>query len=255
MEERNDIFGLVGRRLGHSRSAEMFNAKFKAEGINAQYLNFEIDSASELPNVIAKHTNLKGLNVTVPFKSDVIPLLDRVDPMAAEAGAVNVIRIDRNNPAGTPILFGYNSDIYGFTESVRPIITDDVKCALVLGTGGASKAVAAGLNSLGVKVLFVSRRPAAGQLAYTDLTDDVMDSALLVVNTTPLGMWPDTESAPPIPYHLVTDRHVCFDCVYNPGITRFMHLCAERGATVKNGLEMLRLQAVRAWQLWTSPTP
>ena len=245
-----ELYGLIGYPLGHSFSQGFFNKKFAGEGIDAEYINFEIPAITDLPEIIAAHPTLRGLNVTIPYKQAVLPYLDDIDPTAREIGAVNVIRITRD-ATGHVRLKGFNSDIIGFTDSISPLlIGKDPKKALVLGTGGASHAVMAGLSRLGISGTLVSRSSRPGVITYADLNEDCMASHTVIVNTTPLGMYPHVDACPDIPYRLVTSEHVCFDLLYNPDVTMFMQRCAEQGATVKNGLEMLLLQAFASWEMW-----
>lgn len=241
------VYGLVGFPLGHSFSRSYFTDKFAREGIDARYINFELPDISLLENVVADTAGLRGFNVTIPYKQAVIPMLNHLDAEAAEIGAVNVVRVERDGS-----LSGYNSDVYGFVESIRPLLAGGNHTkALVLGTGGASRAVCYGLRSLGIRPTRVSRKPGPDNITYAGLSPEVMSAHTVVVNTTPLGMYPAVDTAPDIPYDMITSRHVCFDLVYNPETTRFMQLSAARGATVSNGLRMLRLQALRAWDIWT----
>ena len=242
------LYGLIGFPLGHSFSQDYFNQKFEAENIDARYINFEIPEISDLKNVLARNHNLNGLNVTIPYKQLVIPLLDEMDPEAAEIGAVNVIKFVRRN--GRTILKGYNSDIIGFRDSIAPMLTEHHSHALVLGTGGASRAVSYALRSLGITPQLVSRRPAPGVITYADINPDIIDSHKIIVNTTPLGMYPHVDECPDIPYNLLTTRHLCYDLLYTPDVTLFMKKSADAGAEVKNGLEMLLLQAFAAWHIW-----
>lgn len=242
-------YGLIGYPLGHSFSAKFFAEKFAKEGLDARYDNYEMASVDALRTLIAADANLCGLNVTIPHKQAVIPLLDDLTPEARTIGAVNVIRILRGAD-GTLRLIGCNSDVIGFTDSLRPLLQPHHTRALVLGTGGASKAVVAGLRSLGVEPTYVSRRPIEGGLTYADLTPDVMAAHTLIINCSPVGMHPHTDEAPAIPYEQLTPRHLLYDLVYNPLETRFMQLGRKRGAVVKNGLEMLHLQAIAAWEMW-----
>ena len=242
------LYGLIGFPLGHSFSQDYFNQKFEAENTDARYINFEIPEISALKNVVARRHNLNGLNVTIPYKQLVIPLLDEMDPEAAEIGAVNVIKFVRRN--GRTILKGYNSDIIGFRDSIAPMLTEHHSHALVLGTGGASRAVSYALRSLGITPQLVSRRPAPGVITYADINPDIIDSHKIIVNTTPLGMYPHVDECPDIPYNLLTTRHLCYDLLYNPDVTLFMKKSADAGAEVKNGLEMLLLQAFAAWHIW-----
>lgn len=248
-----DIYGLIGYPLGHSFSRAFFTEKFEKEGINAEYLNFQIEDIELLPQIIARHPGLRGFNVTIPYKEKVIPFLKCLSDEAVRIGAVNVVKVEAD---GT--LKGYNSDVYGFVESLRPLLAEEVRGndrALVLGVGGASKAVCYGLRKLGLEVTQVSRREGVGDLTYGDLTPLIIATHRVIVNTTPLGMYPKTDACPDIPYGAVTQGHVCFDLVYNPEETLFMKRCAAQGAKVKNGLEMLHLQAVRAWEIWTAANP
>lgn len=242
-------YGLIGFPLGHSFSAKFFAEKFAKEGIDARYDNYEMASVEGLRALIAADAELCGLNVTIPHKQAVIPLLDDLTPEARAIGAVNVIRILRDAD-GTLRLIGCNSDIIGFTDSIRPLLQPHHTRALVLGTGGASKAIVAGLRSLGIEPTYVSRHPIEGGLTYDDLTPEVMTAHTVIVNCSPVGMHPHTDEAPAIPYEQLTPRHLLYDLVYNPLDTRFMQLGREHGAVVKNGLEMLHLQAVAAWEMW-----
>ena len=245
-----DIYGLIGYPLGHSFSAGYFNEKFVAEGIDAKYVNFEIPSIKEFKEVVENTRNLKGLNVTIPYKEQVIPLLDDLDnDTAKRIGAVNVIKIIRNGKKTK--LVGYNSDIVGFTQSIEPFVEDHHQQALILGTGGASKAIYYGLQDLGIESKFVSRTKKADNIiAYQDLTPEVMASHHIIVNCTPLGMYPKINECPDIPYDLLTPQHLLYDLLYNPDETLFMKKGKQKGAVVKNGLEMLLLQAFAAWEIW-----
>ncbi len=242
------LYGLIGYPLGHSFSQNYFNQKFEAENIDARYVNFEIPEIEDLHNILARHSNLTGLNVTIPYKQQVIPLLDEMDAEAAAIGAVNVIKFIRRD--GRLILKGYNSDIVGFRDSIAPLLTEHHTRALVLGTGGASRAIAYALRSLGIEPQLVSRKPAPGVITYGDLSPEIMETHKVIVNTTPLGMYPHVDECPDIPYNLLTSDHLCYDLLYNPDVTMFMKRSSEAGAEVKNGLEMLLLQAFAAWEIW-----
>lgn len=242
------IYGLIGYPLIHSFSQNYFNQKFEAENIDARYLNFEIADIGELMEVLSENPNLNGLNVTIPYKEQVIPYLNEIDEDAAKIGAVNVIKFIPGKNGIT--LKGYNSDIIGFCDSLRPLLKPIHKNALVLGTGGAAKAITQGLLNLGITPTYVSRTKREGMLTYDDLTPEIMDSNHVIVNTTPLGMYPHTEECPDIPYQLLTPNHLCYDLLYNPDVTLFMKRSQEYGAEVKNGLEMLLLQAFAAWNIW-----
>lgn len=249
MVNNNLLYGLIGRKLGHSFSAEFFNKKFKEEGINASYRLFELKEISELPEILINNKNLKGLNVTVPFKEEVLPYLTSIAEEAEEIGAVNVLKI---NPDKNKLdIKGFNTDVIGFRDSLVPLLRPDINQALILGTGGASKAVGFVLKKLGIKTLFVSRQTSKGDLTYEMIDKKIMEQNLLIVNTTPLGMFPDINSAPPLPYDFITNEHICYDLVYNPLETVFLKKAALKGAVIKNGLEMLHLQAIASWDIWT----
>lgn len=248
MTSHANLYGLIGYPLGHSFSQDYFNRKFEAENIDARYVNFEIPEIEDFNNVIADNPTLAGLNVTIPYKQLVIDMLDEMDPEAAEIGAVNVIKFIRRN--GRLSLKGYNSDCIGFRDSIAPLLTEERSRALVLGTGGASRAVSYALRSLGIEVQLVSRSSRPGVLSYAELTDDIMKSHKIIVNTTPLGMYPHTDECPDIPYAMLSPEHLCYDLLYNPDVTLFMKRSAENGAETKNGLEMLLLQAFAAWNIW-----
>jgi len=242
-------FGLIGFPLSHSFSRKFFSEKFSDEGIDAEYLNFEIENISQLPHIVASHPDLEGLNVTIPYKEQVIAYLNYTDQAAARIKAVNTIRINRTGHHVS--LQGYNTDIIGFEQSIKPLLQDFHHKALVLGTGGASKAVMNALENLSIETILVSRNPEEkGELSYSDLDEDVMSSYKIIVNTTPIGTYPDIEGCPSIPFEMVTSKHLLYDLVYNPEITEFLRLGKERGATTKNGLEMLHLQALAAWDIW-----
>lgn len=242
-------FGLIGYPLGHSFSKNFFNEKFHSENIDAEYVNFEIPSIDKLPEIIASNPNLAGLNVTIPYKEKVISYLDEVDKDAAAIGAVNVIKFDRNK--GKLKLTGYNSDVIGFSQSIEPLLESYHNKALILGTGGASKAVNYALGQLGLSTLFVSRNKRSDNtITYADLTPALMDEYKVIVNCTPVGMYPQADKCPEIPYECLTVRHLLYDLLYNPDTTLFMRKGSEQGAVVKNGLEMLLLQAFGAWDIW-----
>lgn len=243
------LYGLIGRTLGHSFSRDFFSKKFAAEHIDADYVNFELPDIGDFMELVAEAVDLCGLNVTIPYKEQIIPYLNSLADAAKEIGAVNTVSVDYDGRGGIT-LTGHNTDCIGFSDSIRPLLRPGMKQALVLGTGGASKAVMYALRSLGIEPVQVSRTAADGRLTYDELTPEVMASHTVIVNTTPLGMWPDVDSCPDIPYNLLTPDHLCYDVVYNPETTEFMKRAATQGATVKNGLEMLRLQAEAAWQIW-----
>ena len=243
-----DKYGLIGYPLGHSFSISFHNQRFADEGINAKYLNFEIPSIDDLPAVLGSNPELKGLNVTIPYKEKVIPFLDYVSPEARAIGAVNVIRVVHEGKKIS--LRGYNSDVIGFTQSIEPMLEPYHKKALILGTGGASKAIAFGLKSLGLDSVFVSRYERPNTIQYERITPEVVKEYNVIVNCTPLGMFPKTEECPLLPYEALDERNILYDLIYNPDETLFMRRGAEHGAAVKNGLEMLLLQAFASWDFW-----
>lgn len=245
------IFGLIGFPLGHSFSADYFTKKFKKEKITGiEYRNFPIDKIDLLPELIMTEKKLKGFNVTIPYKEQVMAYLNYVDEEAKEIGAVNTVVVNRE-PDNTGIeLKGYNTDGYGFIMSLKEVLKENVKQALVLGSGGASKAVIHALRSIDIRPLVVSRNPVPDQISYKDLNKKVLSSHLLIVNTSPVGTFPEINRAPDIPYHLLGPFHILHDLVYNPEETLFMKKGKERGALVKNGYQMLVEQAEKAWEIW-----
>ena len=244
-----DKYGLIGYPLGHSFSISYFNQRFADEGIDATYENFEIPSIDELPEIIDRNPNLRGLNVTIPYKEKVIPFLDSISPEARAIGAVNVIRVTHQK--NKTLLKGYNSDVIGFTQSIEPMIDPKWhKKALILGTGGASKAINYGLKSLGIEPVFVSRYERPDTIQYQSITPDVVREYNVIVNCTPLGMYPNTDECPNLPYEAMDQHTILYDLIYNPDQTLFMRNGAKYGAEVKNGLEMLLLQAFASWEFW-----
>ena len=244
-----DKYGLIGYPLGHSFSISYFNDKFSDEGIDARYENFEIQSIDQLQEVLDTNPNLRGLNVTIPYKEKVIEFLDNITPEAQAIGAVNVIRISHEGKKTK--LKGYNSDVIGFTKSIEPMLDSNWhKKALILGTGGASKAINFGLKSLGLETVFVSRYQRPGTIQYESITPEVIREYNVIVNCTPLGMYPHTEECPMLPYEAMDYHNILYDLIYNPDETLFMKKGRERGAEVKNGLEMLLLQAFASWEFW-----
>lgn len=241
-------YGLIGHPLGHSFSKNYFNEKFQNEGIDAEYVNFDIPAIDDLIEIVATNQNLKGLNVTIPYKEQILSKLNSLSDEAKEIGAVNVVKIDYKGH--TPVLRGYNSDVVGFMRSIEPLIETHHKKALVLGTGGAAKAVKYGLRKLGLDVVMVSRSKREGMITYSELTPDMMSEYMVIVNCTPLGMYPHTEECPAIPYEALTPKHLLYDLIYNPDETMFLRKGREQGALTKNGLEMLLLQAFVSWEIW-----
>lgn len=243
-----DKYGLIGYPLGHSFSKNYFNEKFENEGINAEYINFEIPTLDSLPEILASNPELKGLNVTIPYKEKVISYLDSISPEARAIGAVNVIRVDHKG--NDTYLKGFNSDVIGFTKSIEPLLERFHKKALILGTGGASKAINFGLKSLGLETVFVSRFERPGTIQYSQITPDIIQEYNVIVNCTPCGMYPHIDECPQLPYEAMTSKNILYDLLYNPDETLFMKKGAQHGATVKNGLEMLLLQAFASWEFW-----
>lgn len=245
------LYGLIGYPLGHSFSQKFFSEKFEREGItNARYELFPLPDIGELPRLLKKHPALCGLNVTIPYKETVIPFLDELDETAKAVGAVNCIRIRAGR------LTGFNTDVYGFEQSLLHTVGNRAQLkdsrALILGTGGASKAVAYVLDKLGMTCHFVSRtaRPELGWLSYEDLGQLYWSLYRLIVHTTPLGMYPKVEGCPDLPFEKLSSQHLVFDLVYNPPQTLLLRQSSAQGASVQNGLDMLHLQAEKAWEIW-----
>ena len=244
-----DKYGLIGYPLGHSFSISYFNQKFQDEGIDAVYENYEIPNIDTLTEVLSSNPELKGLNVTIPYKEKVMEFLDYISPEARAIGAVNVIRVIHD---GKNIkLKGYNSDVIGFTQSIEPMLDAKWhKKALILGTGGASKAINYGLRNLGLETVFVSRYERPNTIQYKSITPEVVKEYNVIVNCTPVGMFPKTDACPDLPYEAMDSHTILYDLIYNPDTTLFMEKGMERGADVKNGLEMLLLQAFASWEFW-----
>jgi len=241
-------YGIIGYPLLHSFSAKYFNEKFEREHIDAEYSLYPLkkpvsdktEKKEEWPELQQLLDTLDGMNVTFPYKQTIIPYLECLDETAEVIGAVNVVHKH----------VGYNTDCLGFMQSLKPLLRGYDKQALVLGTGGASKAVCYGLRKLGIEPVLVSRTPSKGMLGYTDLNANIMASHTVIVNCTPLGMLPDVDTCPAIPYELVSERHLLFDCVYNPKETLFLRKGKAQGASIRNGMEMLTGQAQAAWEIW-----
>ncbi len=243
-----DKYGLIGYPLGHSFSISYFNEKFESEGIDAVYENFEIPQIDDVKEIIDSNPDLKGLNVTMPYQQQVLKYIKELSPEAKAIGAVNVIRIEHKG--NKTVLKGFNSDVIGFTKSIEPILNTYHKKALILGTGGAAKAVQYGLQSLGIETLFVSRTKKKNAITYEEVTADIVREYNVIVNCTPVGMYPHIDECPKLPYEAMDSHTLLYDLLYNPDETKFLRLGAERGATVKNGLEMLLLQAFVSWEIW-----
>jgi shikimate dehydrogenase len=246
-EEKNKLFGLLGKNIAYSFSRGYFTEKFKELNLKKhKYINFDLQQISDFPNAIKEHQSLKGMNVTIPYKEDVMPFLNKLDKTAEEIGAVNTIKFTKRGD-----LKGYNTDVVGFENSIMPLLKKHHKKALILGTGGASKAVAYALKKNNIKFKFVSRNPEGKkQISYESLTEDVIEKHTIIINSTPLGTSPNVEKCPNIPYHFITSKHILYDLIYNPAVTTFLAKGKEKGATIKNGLEMLKLQAEESWRIW-----
>ena len=239
--------GLLGRNIAYSFSRTYFKNKFEKEGIKyCTYENFDIDSITLFPNIIKDTPNLKGLNVTIPYKQEVIPFLDKLDEIAEEIGAVNTIKITEKG-----LLIGHNTDCYGFEKSLAPMLNPYHKSALILGTGGASKAIAYSLKKLGISYSYVSRNTSKYvNYTYNDLTEAIIKEHLIIINCTPLGTFPNIDDCPNIPYKAITNNHILYDLIYNPSETTFLKRGKTNGATICNGQSMLELQAEKSWSIW-----
>ncbi len=244
-ETKKHKFGLVGKNISYSFSRKYFSEKFAKLGLSDHiYENYDLQSINEFQEL--RNKGIRGLNVTIPYKEDVIPFLDRLDPKAAEIGAVNTIKFDEQG------LSGFNTDIYGFRHAIEPMLLPAHKAALILGTGGASKAISFVFKELNIPFRFVSRKPGEGALAYSDLNQKILQQHPVIVNCTPLGTYPKVEQRPDIPYEFITSTHLFFDLIYNPEKTSFLLEGEKRGAAISNGLKMLELQAEKAWSIWNS---
>jgi shikimate dehydrogenase len=238
-------FGLVGKNIDYSFSKKYFTEKFEKENlINHSYQNFDIHSVFEITQIV-KNPNLCGLNVTIPYKEEIIPFLDKISKKAKKIGAVNTIKITKKGK-----LKGYNTDFFGFQKSLSSLLNEHHKKALILGTGGASKAVAFALKKLGIQYSFVSQKLRRDYLSYEKLNEAIFQEYQIIINCTPLGTFPDINSCPNIPYNLLNSNHIVFDLVYNPEETIFLQKAKQNGATTKNGMEMLVFQAEKAWEIW-----
>ncbi|MES2417432.1 MAG: shikimate dehydrogenase [Bacteroidota bacterium] len=244
-------FGLIGFPLSHSFSKQFFTKKFEDEDIlNCNYNLFAIETAAEIIDLIKANPSLCGLNVTIPHKVTILPFLTEIDEAAAQIGAVNCISIDQQGTV--PVLKGFNTDAFGFSESLKPLLEQQHQKALLFGDGGAAKAVKYVLKQLQIPFLTVVRNPVPDAILYSEVTADLLDTHKLLINTTPLGMLPNTETCPLIPYQHLSKEHLAYDLVYNPEETLFLKKAKMHGARVKNGLEMLILQAERSWYIWNS---
>lgn len=249
MVSRN--FGLIGYPLSHSFSKAYFTEKFVREGISGcQYDLYPIAHIDLLTHLVGENKQLEGLNVTIPYKVAVLPFLNELDAAAAFIGAVNCISIRYTD--GKPFLKGYNTDAHGFEESLKPFLKAHHQKALIFGDGGAAKAVKYVLQKLGIAYLSVTRAATSGAIRYEEVTEEVLKEYTVLINTTPLGMSPNVDSCPPIPYQNLSTQHLAYDLVYNPEESKFLKHAKDKGAVIKNGLEMLDLQAARSWVIWNS---
>jgi len=237
-------FGLIGKNISYSFSRKFFQEKFNQLQIDATYENFDLQHIEELKLVLQKNKGLNGLNVTIPYKESILPFLDELSPEAQQIQAVNTIKISNNQ------LVGYNTDAFGFMKSLFPILEKQHTHALILGTGGASKAVANALKSMGIEYRFVSRNPQQQDLAYADLDETIIQEHQLIINCTPVGTHPKVKESPALPYQFLESSHLLYDLVYNPPITEFLAKGKIRGCSIYNGKKMLEYQAKRAWQIW-----
>ncbi|MDG1040919.1 MAG: shikimate dehydrogenase [Polaribacter sp.] len=246
-QHNHQLFGLIGRNISYSFSSGYFKEKFaELELENHQYQNFDIESIQRFPKLINQAINLSGMNVTIPYKEEVIPFLDEIDTEANEIGAVNTIKFLENGK-----LKGFNTDVFGFLNSIKPLLEKHHTKALILGTGGASKAIAYALKKLQIEFQFVSRDPSEeNEISYTELSEEIIATHTIIINCTPLGTFPETALCPEIPYQFITSKHLLFDLIYNPSKSTFLKKGKEKGANIKNGLEMLQLQAEESWRIW-----
>lgn len=240
-------FGLIGKNIDYSFSKSFFTEKFEKEELQHSYVNFDISSIENFSEIISKNKDLKGLNVTIPYKETVIPFLDGLDKTAETIGAVNVIKILENRK-----LIGYNSDYFGFQTALSQFLPLKDKTALILGTGGASKAIAFALENLRFDYQFVSRSNNSAFINYSELNKDLIEKSPLIINCTPLGTFPNVNAYPPLPYHNLTSNHLLFDLIYNPSETEFLKFGRRYGARTSNGRAMLEFQAEKSWEIWNS---
>jgi len=238
-------FGLIGEKLTHSFSKNYFTEKFEKETISdAIYQNFELNNIEQFIGLINLNSNIVGLNVTIPFKESVIPFLDKLSKDAQKIGAVNTIQFLNGKT------IGHNTDVIGFEKSLLPLLKNHHQNALILGTGGAAKAVQFVLEKLNISFKYVSRKKAKEHLLYTDLNEEIIEKYTLIINTTPLGMFPKIDNLPNLPYQFISKKHLVYDLIYNPLETAFLQKAKAQGATIKNGLEMLQIQAEESWKIW-----
>lgn len=238
-------FGLIGRNIDYSFSRKYFSDKFKKEKLPYSYINFDIDNIRRITDILEENPELIGLNVTIPYKESIIPYLDKLSPEAEAIGAVNTIKVNKNKE-----LIGYNTDFYGFKQSLKPLLINTHKAALILGTGGASKAIKYALDEWNIESIFVSRSRKKNAICYNELSQEIINHHKIIINTTPLGTFPNIESYPDLPYSFFTKEHLLYDLTYNPSETTFMKKGAKYGAKTINGYNMLVKQAEKAWEIW-----
>ncbi|MEX0997913.1 MAG: shikimate dehydrogenase [Flavobacteriaceae bacterium] len=240
-------YGLLGKNISYSFSKKYFESFFESKRLNHRYINFDIESIEEFQQILSEEKNLKGLNVTIPYKEQIIPYLYKMDKEAKEIGAVNTLKITKKGN-----LIGYNSDHYGFAKSLAEHFPIEGKQALILGTGGASKAIAYVLKNLNFEYKFVSREKKENVFSYSELTTEIIENHKLIINCTPLGTSPNINSFPKIPFEGVGTKHLLFDLIYNPRLTLFLKLGKDQGARIVNGEAMLHYQAKKSWKIWNS---
>lgn len=239
-------YGLIGKNINYSFSKKYFNDKFLKENItNCSYENYDLQSVKDFKKII-KDNAIKGFNVTIPYKEDIMEFINKIDPIAKKIGAINTIKIHNKN-----IIEGYNTDYIGFVISLKNLISNQKK-ALVLGTGGASKAIIFGLSSIGIESTIVSRNKREGVISYSELNKKVIEENTIIINCTPLGTFPETQKCPKIPFEFLSSNHICYDLIYNPEKTKFLLESEKMGATIINGKKMLENQAMESWKIWNS---
>ena len=247
MSEEQKTYGLVGKSISYSFSEKYFTEKFKKDKIqNCTYKNFDLNNIKDLVSIL-KENDLKGLNITIPYKEQVLSYLDEIEDNAKLIGAINTIKINKDKT-----LTGYNTDFIGFINTLRPHINSNCKKALILGTGGASKAIEYGLKKLNIESKKISRNKKKGDLTYPEIDSDIIKEYQIIINTTPIGTYPDIENCPDIPYKYLTKKHICYDLIYNPDETTFLRKSKKKGAITINGLRMLEIQAEESWKIWNN---
>jgi len=241
-------FGLIGKHLSHSFSPAFFADFFEKQGIDAHYATYELQEISDFPQLLTDHS-FSGLNVTIPYKTEIIPFLDELDSLVEEIQAVNVVSFENGKTKG------YNTDVFGFQQSIKPFLTFHHERALIFGTGGASKAVAYVFKSLGIDVIYVSQTPSSlsKHFTYADVNQHMIAACKVIVNCTPLGMYPQLDAYPQMPFDALSEEHLLIDLIYNPSETLFMKQGRANGAIAMNGLSMLQHQALKSWEIWNTP--